>query len=132
MFSGTFTSGGLQVACRDNRLEIVQEGRHRKFVPAIEQICYNAAFAAEEGRVALFVTERAVFDVGPNGLRLIEIAPGIDLEKHVLAQMAFRPEVAADLKTMDARLFSQAPMGLAAELARVPDGRRKPRRMLPA
>ena len=132
VFSGTFTSGGLQVACRDNRLEIVQEGRHRKFVPAIEQICYNAAFAAEEGRIALFVTERAVFDVGPNGLRLIEIAPGIDLEKHVLAQMAFRPEVAADLKTMDARLFSQAPMGLAAELARVPDGRRKPRRMLPA
>jgi propionate CoA-transferase len=132
VFSGTFTSGGLQIACRDHRLEIIQEGRHRKFVSAIEQICYNAAFAAEEGRTALFITERAVFDVGPNGLRLIEIAPGIDLERHILANMAFKPEISPNLKTMDARLFSESLMGLGAELARAPDGRRKPRRMLSA
>ncbi|MFD2440992.1 hypothetical protein ACFSS8_14520 [Paracoccus kondratievae] len=120
----------MQIECRDNRLRIVQEGRHRKFVPQIEQICYNAGFAAEEGRIALFVTERGVFDVGPNGLRLIEIAPGVDLERDILANMAFRPEIAADLKMMDARLFSEQPMGLGTELARAPEGRRKPRRTL--
>lgn len=115
VFSGTFTAGGLEVACEDGRLRIVREGRHSKFVEAIEQISYSGPFAREEGREAVFVTERAVFRVADGALELIEIAPGIDLERDVLARMAFRPKMAQDLKPMDSRIFRPEPMGLAAD-----------------
>jgi propionate CoA-transferase len=130
VFSGTFTSGGLEVECIGGKLNIRQEGKHRKFVSAVEQICYNSSFAIDQNRSAIFVTERAVFDVSPEGLRLIEVAPGIDVERDVVGQMAFRPAIADDLTTMDARLFAPEPMGLAADLNAAPSGKRRPRRML--
>ncbi len=113
VFSGTFTAGGLETVFEDGALRIVREGRHRKFIGSIEQICYNARFAAEQGRVALFVTERALFRATETGLALIEIAPGIDIERDILAHMDFKPAISADLKLMDARLFSPRLMGLA-------------------
>jgi len=130
VFSGTFTSGGLEIACEAGQLRIVTEGRHHKFVSGIEQICYNASFAAEQGRQAIFVTERAVFDVTPEGLRLIEIAPGIDLDSQVLAHMAFRPVIPETVKLMDRRLFRAEPVGMADDLHRAPTGARQPRRVL--
>ena len=120
VFSGTFTAGGLEVACEDGRLRIVREGRHRKFVERIEQVCYSAPFAQSEGRQALFVTERAVFEATADGLLIIELAPGVDLERDVLAHMAFTPRIADPLPRMDERLFRPAPMGLARMLR--PDG----------
>jgi propionate CoA-transferase len=128
VFSGTFTSGGLKIDCSNGDLRILNEGRYSKFVPSIEQICYNATFAAEQGRTAIFVTERAVFEVTRDGLRLIEIAPGIDIERDVLAHMTFRPSIADDLKSMDPRLFSPDPMGLADDLRSARHSARKPRR----
>jgi propionate CoA-transferase len=119
VFSGTFTAGGLETAFEDGRLRILREGRHRKFIGRIEQISYNATFAAEQGRVALFVTERALFRATAGGLELIEVAPGIDIARDILAHMDFRPSIASDLKVMDARLFRPEPMGLAAGIARV-------------
>lgn len=116
VFGGTFTAGGLQVKAADGKLEIVQEGKHRKFVEAVEQISYSGSYGRQRGQVAMFVTERAVFRVGDDGLELIEIAPGIDLERDVLGQMAFRPRISADLKTMDARLFNPEPMGIGDEV----------------
>jgi propionate CoA-transferase len=118
VFSGTFTAGGLKTTFEGGKLRIVQEGRHRKFVGSIEQICYNATFAAEQGRTALFVTERALFRSTINGLELVEIAPGIDVERDILAHMDFRPAIAATLKVMDARLFAPQVMGLADSTSR--------------
>ncbi len=118
VFSGTFTSGGLELATGDGQLKIVKEGRHRKFIGGIEQVCYNAAFAGEEGRTALFVTERAVFRAVGGALELIETAPGIDVERDILANMAFRPRIAATLKTMDSRIFRPEPIGLKADITR--------------
>jgi propionate CoA-transferase len=117
VFCGTFTAGGLRVACTDGRLRIVEEGRHAKFVNEVEQISYNGAFAREQGRTAVFVTERAVFHVADGCLQLSEIAPGIDLERDVLAHMAFRPQIAGELRAMDHRLFREEPMGLLADAA---------------
>ncbi len=117
VFSGTFTAGGLEVACADGGLRIVTEGRHGKFVPAIEQICYHASFAEREGRRAVFVTERAVLRAVDGTLEVTEIAPGIDLERDVLGRMAFRPRVSPRLATMDPRLFAPEPMGLARDFA---------------
>lgn len=130
VFSGTFTSGGLELQCSEGQLKVLKEGRHKKFVSSIEQICYNSQFASEQGRVAVFVTERAVFDVTPDGLRLIEVAPGIDVERDVFAHMAFRPSVSEKLVAMDARLFNAAPMGLVEDLHAAPSGARRPRRFL--
>jgi propionate CoA-transferase len=116
VFSGTFTAGDLALECVNGSLRIAKEGKHKRFVKDVEQICYNARFAEQEGREALFVTERAVMRPVDGEVEIIEIAPGVDLEKDVLAQMGFRPRVSPQLKRMDRRLFASEPMNLEADL----------------
>ncbi|MCO6453667.1 MAG: hypothetical protein J5I90_22990 [Caldilineales bacterium] len=120
IFSGTFTAGGLDIAWEDGRTVIRREGRFPKFVAELEQVSYNGAYAAELGQNVLFVTERAVFARRPEGLTLVEIAPGIDLDRDILAHMGFRPLISPDLRTMDARLFSPDRMNYAADLLAKP------------
>ncbi|HEY5789348.1 MAG TPA: CoA-transferase [Gammaproteobacteria bacterium] len=105
VFMGTFTSGGLELGLGDGRLEIRHEGRERKFIDRVEHLTFSGAYARERGQSVWFVTERAVFRLGDGGVVLVEIAPGVDLERDVLAQMAFRPLLAEDLQTMDPALF---------------------------
>src|SRR4051794_26358219 len=90
-FAGTFAAGGLEIAVEDGRLRIVREGRSRKFVEAVEQITFSGAYAAETGQPVLYVTERCVFARTPAGMELIEVAPGIDVDRDILAQMGFAP-----------------------------------------
>jgi acyl-CoA reductase-like NAD-dependent aldehyde dehydrogenase len=87
----------------------------------------KSGFGRENGQEVLYVTERAVFRRGADGLELIELAPGIDLERDVIAHMGFRPRIADDLKVMDARLFMEEPMGLGADLHRRPARAGSPR-----
>ncbi|MFI0481065.1 acyl CoA:acetate/3-ketoacid CoA transferase [Actinomadura sp. 9N215] len=115
-FVGTFTAGGLRVAVDDGALTILREGRHRKFVDAVTEISFNGRLAAEKGQSVRYVTERAVFELTPDGLALIEVAPGVDVDKDVLAHMDIAPAVPATPALMDPRLFAAAPMGLAADL----------------
>lgn len=112
IFSGTLTAGELDITWENGMTVIRKEGKHLKFVPKLEQICYSASMARARGQLALFVTERAVFRIGEKGLELIEIAPGVDVERDVIAHMGFRPQVASDLKTMDTRIFAPGLMGL--------------------
>ncbi|MBM3477189.1 MAG: acyl CoA:acetate/3-ketoacid CoA transferase [Armatimonadetes bacterium] len=113
VFCGTFTAGGLQVTVGDGMLSIDCEGAHRKFVQAVEHVTFSGRYAAEQGQRVLYVTERAVFALRDGALTLIEVAPGIDLDTQVLALMDFRPALAPDLATMDARIFRDQLMGLA-------------------
>ncbi len=117
VFCGSFTAGGLELAVGDGRLTIVREGRSRKFVEQVEQITFNGSDAAQRRQQVSFITERAVFVLQPDGLELTEIAPGVDLERDVLAHMGFRPLI-RDLKLMDAALFQPHWGGLTAALAR--------------
>jgi propionate CoA-transferase len=112
VFTGTFTNDGLRVALHAGQLRIVSEGRTRKFVRGVEHLTFNGRYAAERGQFVRYVTERCVFELTGDGLRLIEIAPGIDLERDVLAHMDFVPAVAQPLPLMHARLFAADPMGL--------------------
>lgn len=112
IFVGTFTAGGLKEEVVDGELKIVNEGKAKKFKDEVEQITFSAEYAKSVGQETYYVTERAVFTLGENGLKLIEIAPGVDLEKDVLQQMEFRPEVSKDLKVMSSRLFLDEKMGL--------------------
>jgi propionate CoA-transferase len=126
VFNGTFTAGELQVAWADGKLTILKEGRHPKFLQHLEQISYNGHYAARQGQRALYITERAVFERDEDGLILVEVAPGIDPGREVLAHMQFTPRISPGLREMDARIFEAQPMGLAADILA------RPRLNLPA
>ena len=111
VFAGTFTTGGLAVAVNDGRVSILKEGKSKKFIRRVEQITFNGALAAKSGQPAYYVTERCVFRRTPEGMELIEVAPGIDIERDILAQMDFAP-ILRDPRPMDARIFRDEPMQL--------------------
>jgi propionate CoA-transferase len=115
VFAGTFTAGGIVTAVEGGEMRIVAEGRTRKFVEAVEQITFSGPLAAAKGQSVHYVTERCVFRLQPEGLQLIEVAPGIDIERDVLAHMAFRP-IIGEVSPMDPRIYRIKPMGLAAVL----------------
>jgi propionate CoA-transferase len=115
VFCGTFTAEGLEVEFTDGRPVIKSEGRIKKLVQKVQQVSFSGAYARKKGQEVYFVTERALFRLGPEGPVLIEIAPGVDLERDVLAQMEFTPQVSPDLKVMDGRLFRPEPVGIRLE-----------------
>jgi propionate CoA-transferase len=97
VFMGTFTAGGRP-----------------KLVDRVEQVTFSGPYAAERGQDVIYVTERAVLRLHPEGLVLEEIAPGVDLERDVLAHMAFRPILPhGGPSRMDGRIFLPGPMRLA-------------------
>ncbi len=111
IYCGTFTAGGLKISVTDGKLSIDQEGKSKKLISEVEQVTFSGAYAQEKGQPVLYITERAVFKLTPEGVELIEIAPGIDLQKDVLDQMDFKP-IMKDVKTMDQRIFRDDLMGL--------------------
>jgi propionate CoA-transferase len=112
VYCGAFTAGGLDVKAEDGKLVIINEGKSKKFIKEVEQVTFSGDYAKEIGQPVLYITERAVFELRPEGLTLTEIAPGVDLQKDVLDQMEFAPIIAADLKLMDERIFKDQLMGL--------------------
>ncbi len=115
VFVGTFTAGGLKIAIENGSLKILQEGRARKFVNKIEQVTFSGPYAASSGKNVLYVTERCVFSLTAQGLELIEVAPGIDIERDILAQMDFKP-VIRQPALMDTRIFLPGVMQLKDSL----------------
>jgi propionate CoA-transferase len=105
VFLTTFTTKGLKTAYLDTQLQILTEGHTQKFIERLDQISFNGDIAMEEKRKVLYVTERCVFQLTSKGLQLIEVAPGIDLQKDILAQMEFMPLMAENLKLMDKDFF---------------------------
>jgi len=124
VFIGTFNAGGFELEVDAGLLAIRREGRTPKFVETVEHRTYSGEVALRRGQVALYVTERCVFQLGAvagrAALELIEVAPGIDIERDILARMAFRPVISADLREMDARIFMPQAMGLRDDLLRMP------------
>ena len=120
IFVGTFNAGGLHVAIQDDKLVILNEGTARKFVQEVEHVTFSGRLAASRAQQVLYVTERCVFALSPDGLELSEIAPGVDLERDILAQMDFKPIVRDAPGVMDARIFQTKPMGLRDDLVSIP------------
>jgi len=120
VFLGTFTAGKLQIQVTEDRLRIATEGKSRKFVEAVDQRTFSGSFATQRKQPVLYITERCVFRLTGAGLELIEIAPGVDLDKDILAQMGFRPLISSSLRKMDSRIFQPGPMNLKADLLEVP------------
>lgn len=116
IYCSTFTARGLEVDFAGGKVTIVKEGSEKKLVSKVAQVSFNGAIARKKGQKVHFVTERAVFELGPDGPVLIEIAPGIDLEKDVLAQMEFTPIIAKKLKLSDSALYLEGQYGLRRAL----------------
>ena len=113
VFVGTFTAGKLQVSVTGGRLKIEKEGPIAKFVKEVEHVTFSARTALQKRQSVLYVTERCVFTLTADGLELLEIAPGVDLRRDVLGQMAFAPVMRGEPRLMDERIFREALMGLA-------------------
>ena len=111
LFAGSFTAGGLEVAIENGELSILREGRSRKFIDAVEQITFSGQYAGETGQPAYYVTERCVLRRTTAGVELVEVAPGIDIERDILAHMGFSPIVQNPVQ-MDERIFRPESMGL--------------------
>ena len=107
VFCGTLTSCGLEVAVEGGKLRIVKEGSQKKFVADVEQLSFSGTVARQGRREVLYVTERAVFRLDEEGLELIEVAPGIDIETQILAQMEFRP-IIRNVKPMSKQVFADS------------------------
>lgn len=110
-FVGTFSTGSQDIRIEDGELRIVKDGDVRKFVREVEHRTFAGRLAAEAGKPKLYVTERCVFRLTSEGLELLEIAPGVELERDILQRMDFRP-IVREPKLMDARLFRAARIGL--------------------
>lgn len=105
IFVGSFTAGGLKEGFVNGKLNIIREGSYHKFVPKVQQITFSSQNAKENHQEVLYVTERAVFQLVDDGILLVEIAPGVDLQKDILNQMSFKPLISSNLKVMHDFLF---------------------------
>jgi propionate CoA-transferase len=114
-FVGTLTASGLEVAVDDGRLNITAEGSLSKFVDTVDEVSFSGAMAQKRGQLVRYITERAVFELRDGRVTMIEIAEGLDPRTDVIAHMGFVPEVADDLRPIDARVFADGPMGLATD-----------------
>jgi propionate CoA-transferase len=106
VFCGTFTNGA-RYGVDNGRLIIIEEGKRKKFIDTVDQITFSGKYARSISQPVLYVTERAVFKLVPEGMLLIEIAPGMDLQRDILDQMAFQPLISADLKSMPEGIFHE-------------------------
>jgi propionate CoA-transferase len=120
VFVGTFGAGRLRIALSDGRLSVLEEARARKFVEAVEHVTFSGAFAARRGQGVLYITERCVFALTQDGLELTEVAPGIDIERDILALMDFKPIIPREPALMDARIFCDGTMGLREDMLAIP------------
>ena len=119
VFVGTFTAGGLEVGLDEGRLVIRKEGKSRKFVRQVEHRTFAGQYAARRGQPVLYVTERCVFRLRADGLELIEVAPGIDIGRDILAHMDFKP-IIDEPEMMDESIFEPEHMNLRERLLRQP------------
>jgi len=120
VFVGTFGAGKLRIAAANGKLTILDDCKSKKFVEAVEHVTFSGAYATTRGQHVLYVTERCVFALRPNGLELIEVAPGVDIERDILARMDFKPLIPHDPALMDARIFCEGVMDLRNDLVGIP------------
>ncbi|MBC3192153.1 acyl CoA:acetate/3-ketoacid CoA transferase [Pseudonocardia sp. C8] len=123
VFLGSYTAGRRDIGIADGALQIREDGPHTKLVTKVSSPTFSGRRALANGQKVTYVTERAVLELRPEGLTVTELAPGVDLERDVLARSEFPLHVSDELKTMDADMFVPATMGLtlvaAAPHARV-------------
>ncbi|MEM2307646.1 MAG: CoA-transferase [Sulfolobales archaeon] len=112
LFAGEFTAGSRQVKTSSGGLEIIDDGDVIKFVKRVYKVVYSGSHGVLRGQNVLYITERAVFRLTEGGLELVEVAPGIDIDKHILSKMEFKPKISRNVREMNKELFYEKPIGL--------------------
>jgi len=112
VYLGTLTTGGVKQSIEGGKLNIVQEGKVIKFVRQVQHLTFDGSYALEKGQQVVYVTERGVFRLRPEGLILVEVAPGVDIKRDIVPVVEFAFKISDDIKEMDGRLFRPEPMGL--------------------
>ena len=120
VFVGTFTAGHLRIAVEDGRLNILEDGETIKFVEEVEHRTFSGRYAVQRGQPVLYITERCVLSLSEEGLELLEVAPGIDIERDIVARMRFKPIVRSEPRLMEACVFGEEPMDLRDRLLSIP------------
>ena len=116
VFVGTFCAGPLDIEINDGKIKIKNDAKIKKFINLVDQITFNAPDSISRNQSVIYVTERCVFQLSADGLELIEIAPGIDLEKDILNLMDFKPHISSKLKLMDSKIFKNELMELKLDM----------------
>ncbi|MGD9040463.1 MAG: acyl CoA:acetate/3-ketoacid CoA transferase [Desulfobacteraceae bacterium] len=116
VFVGTFTAAGFKASVDGGKLSIAQEGKVKKFLDQVEHVTFSGKYAKMKNQPVLYVTERCVFSLTHEGMELLEIAPGVDLERDILPLMEFDPVIKGEPRLMDERIFRPEPMGLKDHL----------------
>ncbi|KPA16736.1 Coenzyme A transferase [Candidatus Magnetomorum sp. HK-1] len=116
VFVGTFTAIGIKISIENGKCHIDTEGKSIKFIKDVEHITFSGQYAIQKGQPVLYITERCVFELTPEGMKLIEIAPGVDLERDILEKMTFKPIFTLPVPLMDQRIFIDEPMGIRKDL----------------
>jgi acyl CoA:acetate/3-ketoacid CoA transferase len=106
VFCGTFETKGARIETGDGKVRIREHGQIRKLVDKVEQITFSGPQALRSGQQVLYVTERGVFRLTPEGVALTEIAPGADLRRDLLERMDFAPLMAGAPAVMAAVHFT--------------------------
>jgi propionate CoA-transferase len=114
VYCGSFAVKSEQIVNKKG-LQVLHPGKFKKFVKQVQQISFSGKYALEKKQQIFYVTERAVFKLIPEGLELIEIAPGIDLQKDILEMMEFAPLISPDMKTIPQKVFDAGLLGLAKD-----------------
>jgi propionate CoA-transferase len=112
VYSGYFTAGKKDIQVGDGQLKIISDGAIAKFVPHIAQISFSGEMARKRRQEVLYVTERCVLELTEDGLTVIEVAPGVDLERDVLGKAGVPLLISPELRLMSKALFRPEPMGL--------------------
>lgn len=112
IFLGTFTAGVSDLQIENGELRIKKDGELIKFVNEVEHITYSGKIGAAAGQPVLYITERAVFSLNSEGLELIEVAPGVDIQEDILDRMEFQPLIRRKPILMDKRIFAPGLLGL--------------------
>jgi propionate CoA-transferase len=110
VFSGYFTAGA-KIGVEDGKLNIYTEGKVRKLIPEVEHVSFSGPRAIEQGQEVSYITERCVMKLMPDGITVTELAPGVDLERDVLAMADIPLKVSPSLRTTDETLFQPEPVG---------------------
>ena len=112
---GTLRAGKLLTSVGEGKIKIEQEGKFEKLIKKVSSVTFSAKQAQKQGQEVIYITERAVFKLIDGKVVLTEIAPGVDLEKDIISQIGFKPEIANDLKLMDERIFKEEKMNIYTE-----------------
>jgi len=94
IFVGAFMAKS-RIQIKNNELTVLKPGIP-KFVKRVDEITFSAKEALKAGKEVYYVTHLATFKLTERGLKLVSVAPGIDVQKDIIANSEARINLPED------------------------------------